>query len=578
MVSTGSNEDQIQKKRNIGISLKTSVVCSLVILVLLMSSSAISIRLQNNISGQMIDGLNNTAKSSLINESDNLRTSLIKEMTVNLNIFTGVAKSLLYSFDQKRLKDTLNGFMELEDIVAIKIFDADDQELLVGWKTPLIQIGEELPDNIILDEKLSLFSEAVYQGDKVGSVRMYYTEDVVENNIIKKEKQTQAQVTQFRSIAEQGKTGFIRVQVIVTIGIIVILIGVIVACLQVLVTRPITNAVNRIKDIAQGEGDLTQHLQVKNKDEIGEMAIWFNHFIDSLRETILTVHKKATTIDTSSDQFVELSDKMTHDISNMSDRSDVITTAAGEMSSNMALAASAIEESTSNIKMIHSASGELSSVISEIAKNAEDARNITGEAVIQTQNASNQVNDLGDAAKEIGNVVETITDISEQVNLLALNATIEAARAGDAGRGFAVVANEIKDLANQTAKATGEIKERVEGIQTSTKGTVKEIINVSDIVVKINDIVSTIASAVEEQSVTTQEIAKNISLVSEGVSKGNDSVVQGNSSSQQVAEEMQDINQSSSQISGASLQIKSNAEELSDLANSLTAIMNKFKV
>ena len=126
---------------------------------------------------------------------------------------------------------------------------------------------------------------------------------------------------------------------------------------------------------------------------------------------------------------------------------------------------------------------------------------------------------MGRAAREIGNVVETITEISSQVDLLALNATIEAARAGDAGKGFAVVAGEIKELARQTAEASGEIKKRVEGIQTNTAGTVNEINDVSEVVNEINAIVATIASAVEEQSATTREIVSNVSQASVGFLK-----------------------------------------------------------
>lgn len=568
----------LKRKNRLGISLKTSLACSLTILILLIASSVISIGLQTNLSRLMIDGLNRTEQAALAVESKDLKQSLTKEMAVNLEIFTSVAKGLLYSFDQNRLKDILSGYMKLEDIVAIKIFDADDQILQAGWKTPTVEIGDDFPDTVAVNEKLSLFSEATYHGEKVGSIKMYYTEDMVNNSIIKKQKQIHEQALNFETIAENNIKQSISIQVGATIGIVIILIGVIVMCLQVLVTRPIKSAVTRIKDIAQGEGDLTNHLPVKSRDEIGELAEWFNYFIDSLRGTIKDVHQKAFSIDSSSNDFLSLSKKMTEDIGNLSDRSNVVNSATEEMSSNMSLASSAIDEATSNTKMIHESSGELSTVISEIAKNAEDARTITDDAVVQTQRASDQVNELGEAAREIGNVVETITDISEQVNLLALNATIEAARAGDAGRGFGVVANEIKDLAKQTSDASNAIKEKVDGIQTSTKGTVDEIINVSGIVVQINEIVSAIASAVEEQSVTTHEIAKNISLVSNSVSQGNDNVSQGALSSQQVAEEMMDINNSSSQIADSSQKVKSNADELSNLAHSLTDIMNKFKV
>jgi len=220
----------------------------------------------------------------------------------------------------------------------------------------------------------------------------------------------------------------------------------------------------------------------------------------------------------------------------------------------------------------------MTSVIKEIAQNTEKARTVTGEAVSEAAETSEKVDELGRAANEIGKVTETITEISEQTNLLALNATIEAARAGEAGKGFAVVANEIKDLAKQTAEATGEIRKKIEGIQTSTKGTVIHIKQITKVINNVNEIVATIATAVEEQSVTTREIADNVTQASQGLGEITENVAQSSSVADEIAKDIADVNQTSGEMSNTSSQVNTSAEDLSKEAEQLMGMVGQFQV
>jgi methyl-accepting chemotaxis protein len=185
---------------------------------------------------------------------------------------------------------------------------------------------------------------------------------------------------------------------------------------------------------------------------------------------------------------------------------------------------------------------------------------------------------LGHAAMQIGKVVETITEISEQVNLLALNATIEAARAGDAGKGFAVVANEIKELAKQTAAASGEIKQQIQGIQTSTQGTVTEIGSIAKVVGEVNELVTTIAAAVEEQSVTTKDIAGNVARASEGVGEVNTTIAEGSNAANSIAADIADVTQAADEMTNASSQVNASSGALLDLAEKLNVMVKQFRV
>jgi methyl-accepting chemotaxis protein len=177
--------------------------------------------------------------------------------------------------------------------------------------------------------------------------------------------------------------------------------------------------------------------------------------------------------------------------------------------------AESLQEMNETIEIMATSLEQLSISVNEIAKNAADASHVANEAVSLAGTTNETVTQLGVSSQEIGNIVNMITSIAEKTNLLALNATIEAARAGDAGKGFAVVANEVKELARETAKATKEIKQRIESIQGSTTNAVENIQQINDIIRKISEFQNSIACAVEEQSVTTAEISRNISQVTE---------------------------------------------------------------
>jgi methyl-accepting chemotaxis protein len=237
-----------------------------------------------------------------------------------------------------------------------------------------------------------------------------------------------------------------------------------------------------------------------------------------------------------------------------------------------------MEAAAGSLSIVASGTEEMSATIGEIAANTEKGRQIAEMAVGQTAHATGQIEELGKAAVQIGKVVETITEISEQVNLLALNATIEAARAGEAGKGFAVVANEIKELAKQTAEASGEIKQQIEGIQSSTQSTITEITAIADVVGQVNQIVATIATAVEEQSVTTNEIAGSVAKASEGIGEVKQSIVEGSESARIISGDIVDVTQAAGEMTHSSSQVNASSRALADLAEQLNTMVRQFKV
>ncbi|WP_245452428.1 methyl-accepting chemotaxis protein [Bradyrhizobium forestalis] len=222
----------------------------------------------------------------------------------------------------------------------------------------------------------------------------------------------------------------------------------------------------------------------------------------------------------------------------------------------------ASEEASTNVQSVASATEEMSSSVTEISRQVQDAARIAGAAVEQAHRTNDQVNKLSQAATRIGDVVELINTIAGQTNLLALNATIEAARAGEAGRGFAVVASEVKALAEQTAKATGEIGHQIADIQAATQESVVVIKEISGTIGRISEISSAIASAVEEQGAATQEIARNIQQAAQGTD--------------QVAANISDVKQGAAETGSASTQVLASAQMLSKDSARLHSEVEQF--
>jgi methyl-accepting chemotaxis protein len=344
------------------------------------------------------------------------------------------------------------------------------------------------------------------------------------------------------------------------------------------IIKPIGDVLFRLKDIAQGDGDLTTRLTVASKDEIGELARNFNMFVAKLQTMIQDIAENAATLAETSTELSVISTQLSAGSKQTSDKSGVVAVAAEEMSTNVNSVAAAMEQATTNMSLVASTTEQVTASVNEIAKNSENAQSITNRAVTHATSTMEKVDNLGKATQAISKVTEVITEISEQTNLLALNATIEAARAGEAGKGFAVVANEIKELAKQTASATMKIRNQIEGIQKSTGETVTDIEQISDVIANIDEIVGTIAAAVEEQSTAMKEITLNISQASSGVKEVNQNVSQSSKATEDIARDISEVNQAAAEMTNNSSQVNLSADELSGLAEKINTMVGSFKV
>jgi methyl-accepting chemotaxis protein len=345
-----------------------------------------------------------------------------------------------------------------------------------------------------------------------------------------------------------------------------------------LIIRPLSMMKTRIVDITEDRADLTDSLAVTSRDEIGELCSWFNKLMDKIRAMLADVARNSNEVAGASRGLLQLAGSLNGYAGTMTKTSSEAASSTDDMSSNMNTVAAAMEEFTVNIGTVATNSEEMSATISEIAVSTGKAKEMTVRAVSAAHKATTQVSELGAATRDIGKVTESITAISSQTNLLALNATIEAARAGEAGRGFAVVANEIKELAQQTAKETEEIRSRIQGIQQATNQTVAEIGEITSVIGDVDAIVGSIAAAVEEQSVTTRDIAENVGQASVGVQQVNENVAHADALVRDIARDVGQVRAVAVDVTSTAKAVHQNAENLSGLAASLDTMVSKFKI
>jgi methyl-accepting chemotaxis protein len=469
--------------------------------------------------------------------------ALITSMAKTQSALKAVFNLLRGEADDRRLLEVISS---LDSIV--KRFLAANDEVV---KT------EQMKNDIVANRTVNVAAEAV---------------ELMETTVETAQKNSMASKDEV--VAETAQAN--RVNLIMAVIVILSLVGSVVFSF-IGITRPMVRLNDALGEMAGGNLDVVIP-GTRRGDEIGDLAKTVTVIRENAeqkardeaeanakQDQILAKQRKADMIKLAA-EFEGAVGEIVQAVSSASTQLEASAgtlSATAERSQQLTIAvAAASEEASTNVQSVASATEELSSSVTEISRQVQESARMASDAVGQARTTNDRVSELSKAASRIGDVVELINTIAGQTNLLALNATIEAARAGEAGRGFAVVASEVKALAEQTAKATGEIAQQITGIQAATQESVGAIKEISGTIEKLSEISSTIAAAVEEQGAATQEISRNVQQAAHGT--------------QQVSANITDVQRGAAETGSASSQVLSAARLLSGDSSRLKTEVGRF--
>jgi methyl-accepting chemotaxis protein len=341
---------------------------------------------------------------------------------------------------------------------------------------------------------------------------------------------------------------------------------------------PIKSSITMIKNIAAGEGDLTQRLTYLAENEVGTLSKWFNTFVEKLQKIIRTIAESIRELTSFSKEFTSVSSATGNASDELRSKAQNANHATESVSTSLEEISSSANVMSTSVNAISVAINEMSTTINEVARNCQKETVIASDADTKAEQALEVMKELGNKSKDVGAIVDMIKHISDKTKMLALNATIEAASAGQAGKGFTVVAMEVKVLAKQTDEATDKIKNKILEMQQKTESAIKVIESIAAIIDQINTISQVIASSVEEQSTVVKEVAKNVENTNENASAIANQVSTSASEIKKVYQIIQDVGVVANENEKSSKNMISLVNKFKQLTEKVNEMVNQFKV
>ena len=364
----------------------------------------------------------------------------------------------------------------------------------------------------------------------------------------------------------------------ITLLIIILVVASVLISARIIIVRPVHQLIDMVKNIAEGERDLTIRLNVKSRDEFSDLAGWFNLFIEKLQDIIKTITLNITTLSTSLKSLDSVSSQILISANEVAEESQQADVSTQESNASIILAAEFSGKTAQNMDEIVSNINNISSMAETISEKSNNAAETTKNAVLLTEEAIEQVEKLGKSAVSVHDIINTISGISKKIDLLALNATIEAARAGESGKGFSVVANEVKELAKKTFAATAEITPLLDNIEKDIKNSVNSIFKVSKVIHTLDEFILTVVSAVNDQTAFTREISEKTDYIYGEIQEVNQNVAHSAEATGDIVEKVRKISQKNGEISQHSTDLSQNADELLKIAENIRQSIAAFKL
>lgn len=532
----------------------------------------------------------------IIKEKLNVMTGTIKDMITSLYIssYGTLTKSIanqifphVINFEMEEARQSVSTLMKENPAISwveFSISETPSEDEVTAMGTRLTGDMQKVFSHTIRDDfnymALSLqvdleSMEAVSQIEGMLMEISTENKNVIAGIIGQQEKEV-SEIKAFSSAQSKVAQRTLNLKLIAIMAITFVVIGIFMSLVARSIVQPILTSVRLARQIAKG--NFSETIDVNRNDEVGTLIQSLNEMIASLSLIFTGLKCEAGLLSESSQSLSAVSENLSTVSEETNTHAKGLLNAAQTMNANIRDVESSVREAASNIGSIVSSTTDMESAIASSAKASEDMRDISlraserGKAVLDTTTA------LGDSASRITRITESITDISESTNLLALNATIEAARAGEAGKGFAVVANEIKDLARQTAEATMEIKQHVDGIQAAAGQAVEEISGITRLIAEVDEQAESVAGAMEAQSGKTREISNSISSVSANITGITESISDNAALSDRITNESQVLTQASGVTSGESLKVSEKSEDLNTISSKLFKTVAQFQL
>ncbi len=478
--------------------------------------------------------------------------------TLLADFLAKISAEALMSKDLYTLGNLAKGVLKDNDIASLKIVDRSNSALVDQHKNAENEI---IVERVVVTDKERLGIEK-----EMGKIILGIdTKTLDEMKIANAKKLSQSKTKAYMML------GVFCLFINTLVGV-VIYIG-----FKKVVLSPISLVSKQLKDISEGDGDLTKRLNYNSNNEIGELSKWFEKFVQNLQKIIADLANQANILKESAGELNTKVSSVAGSTQQMSQSAKFVENTASDASKQINDVNSTLSSLSESVGSITKSTNEITLSLNEVAKSCMSESQLAVQANDKAKEAQIKIQQLKNSAQEIGVVIDVIKKIADKTNLLSLNATIEAASAGEAGKGFAIVAGEVKELASQTGGATKEIEAKINDIQKNTDSAVSAMEDIAQVIEELNQISLSVASAVEEQSVTMKEVNNNVNQVSEA-----STLVSGNlnDASNHIIELKDNIVQIASSLinNGGEMDMaESRISGLDNLVNQLQTVVQKFK-